>query len=140
MDSLDKRKFHHKSKWALESLYTFKRCLATESKDRNYYLHLHNSNYHHKHWLQKTLESVSFAFSLPVTPFLARVEQCPANTERRKINTSEKEQTPYSNPAGQWFDIPLRLLWLCLWFSRPSGITLTLSKCQRRLLNRKHTR
>ena len=85
----------------------FKECLATESKDRNCYLHLHNSNYHHKHWLQKTLESVSFAFSLPVTPFLARVEQCPANTERRKINTSEKEQTPYSNPTGQWFDIPL---------------------------------
>ena len=29
------------------------------------------------------------------------------STERRKINTSEKEQTPYSNPTGQWFDFPL---------------------------------
>lgn len=39
-------------------------------------LHLHNSNHLHIHWLQRTLECVSFAFSLPVTPFLAKGELC----------------------------------------------------------------
>lgn len=84
----------------------FKGLSHSEPKDRvsrwrcgQCYLHLHNSNSLHKHWLQRTQGSVSFAFSLPVTPFLAKDEQYPANIERMKINITKawanSTQWPY---------------------------------------------
>lgn len=104
------------------------RCKNRVSYDVTFYLHLHNRNYLHNHCLQRTLECVSFAFSLPVTLFLARGELCPVGTRRHRDKHCQRMNK-----------LILTRFYICQpsfhrpypWFSRLPGINVLLLKCHK---------